>query len=151
MLTIHRSGSPLGVVPHAISWHWIPPVTIDERGSQHRSCGAGGSHRRRELGVVAQHPHLPLPGDREAVGTQGEAHGVVEPAEGEGELLVGDPDGDHLAGLVGRDQQRATRLLEEPGEAGAVVEPDLGRAAVGRRSRLVRIRLVRSRHRFFTV
>ena len=33
MLTIHRSGSPLGVVPHAISWHWMAPVTIDERGN----------------------------------------------------------------------------------------------------------------------
>ncbi len=37
MLTIHRSGSLVSVAPHAISWHWISPVTIEERGSQHLS------------------------------------------------------------------------------------------------------------------
>ena len=43
MLTIHRSGSPLSVAPQAISWHWISPVTVEVRGSQHLSWRPAGS------------------------------------------------------------------------------------------------------------
>ena len=132
MFTIHRSGSPLGGPPRDL-------VALDRAGDRPRSAAAssgrsaGRRHRGRDVGVVAQRPDLLLAGDREPVGADRDAHGVVEPAEGEGQLPVGHADGDQLSGLVRRDEQRAARLLEHARERRAVLEADLGRrAGVGR-------------------
>jgi hypothetical protein len=48
VLTIHRSGSPLSVVPQAISWHWILPVTVEERSGR-----LAQSRRRARSGHAA--------------------------------------------------------------------------------------------------
>ena len=108
MLTIHRSGSPLGVVPHAISWHWIaardhrrarqPAPVVDARREPSRA--------RARSGRAASTPapsRRPRGGRRRAARPMAWSNRRKEKVS----LLVGHPDGDHLPGLVRRDEQRA--------------------------------------------
>ena len=106
----------------------------DGRGARQPApvVAAGGRDRGGELGVVMQRPDLTLACHRDPVRADGDAHGPVEPAEGEGQLPVSDSDGDELTGLIGRDQQRTPGLLQHPRELVAVVEPDLGTRPVSR-------------------
>ena len=92
----------------------------DGRGARQPApvVAAGGRDRGGELGVVAQRPDLPLAPHRDPVRSDGDTHGPVEPAEGEGQLPVGHTDGHELAGLIGRDQQRTPGLLEHARETG---------------------------------
>ena len=87
--------------PEAISWHWIGPVTVDVRGSQHLSC-APRRNRIGKRGVVRQRPDLPLSGDRDPISPDGDFDGPVEPVEGERQLPIGDADGYQLTRLIGR-------------------------------------------------
>ena len=86
---------------------------------------ASGRNRGGELGVVPQRPDLPLACHRDPVRSDGDTHGPVEPAEGEGQLPISHTDGHELTGLIGRDQQRTPGFLEHARKQGAVVEPDL--------------------------
>ena len=135
VLTIQRSGSPLSRGPPGDLV--ALDLADDDRGAWQPApvVAARGLDHRRELGVVVQRPDLSLACHRDAVRTDGDPHDPVEPAEGEGQLPVGHADGDELARLVGRHQQRTAGFLEDVRELGAVVVADLGRPPVVCRGR----------------
>ena len=155
MLTIHRSGSPLVSGPPGDLVALDPAG--DGRGAWQPApvVAASGRDRGGELGVVLQRPDLPLACHRDPVRADGDTHGPVEPAEGEGQLPISHTDGHELTGLIGRDQQRTPCFLEhaeETGRCGGTGPPypahhPTSRRRVSRQSRRLRSWSRRPAHR----
>src|SRR3954447_1625908 len=61
VLTIHSSGRESSAPPHATSWHWIPPVPTEDRGSQQGSWRPGGAIDAASSGYSTSDQIWPLP------------------------------------------------------------------------------------------
>jgi hypothetical protein len=83
-----------------------------------------------KLGSGAEEPDLGAGADGDAVRLDDQAHGPLEVVERQRQLTLGDPDRDHLAGLVRGHEQRNPQLGQQRGQRARVLVPDF---ASGRR------------------
>ena len=135
MLTTHSSGSPstVGAPGHLVA---LDPAR-DNRGAGQVApvvppAGLDAAGPASELSVSNQ--TCPFAPTASRSGLDRDPHRLVEPVEGEADLALGEPDRHELAGLVGRDQQRAAHLAQDLREGGAVMEARLAEGRAGRLS-----------------
>ena len=82
-------------------------------------------------GHVAKLPHVDGRADRQPPAADGHAHRLVERAEVRVDDAAVGADDDELAGLIGRDQQRAAELIEDRREVRRVNAAQRRRAGIG--------------------